>query len=802
MFRARQLILWIAVGVVAAATLFWAFPRAFPLFPSGWQVSKYEAENIAFARLADLGELPPGAYVLTYIDWDLVLENRLQEAAVADPTVDPAASRLGRAMVVWSVRVYAPGAPSNDWSYHAEISPDGEVVDLQLRVPPGEPGEVLAEGDAIERSRAFLTEQGFDLAQYEAPEVRIQQLGERSDLFLRYRDRERLLGDDYPYGVEVGFAGDRLTGYSFYFDDPQRSEILATLQTPTLLQQVWVFLPLVLLPLVAVPFLRLYHAGEIGVRRGVEIALAMLGCGVVVMAFCGPIAGAGWNFGVLTRPQVTWVIGLQMVVLFFSPMALMSLLSWSVGEWYYRDGGGRNLAAFDALFQGKWLNSTFAAASLRGLVSGLALTATTMAIVAALRPTGAWASTGLLMGPWWDGVSWFSIPLVLFALCYALYVSVFGRLLLVSVFARWLGRWGGSLLAIVLGGLLFFPSLFISPLRWSLVLWWFASAVLVFLFLRYGLYTATLAFLAAFVSSNVIGWLGAADPSLQLHSSLALLAVAAPLIVSARHLLAGRVFEYRYEDIPPHVRRIADRERQKVELETARRIQTSILPELPPAVNGVQMSNAYLPATEVGGDFYDVLALEDGRLAVAVGDVAGHGVSSGLVMSMAKSALAVQVTFDPEVEAVFATLNRMVYQSARKRLLATLCYALIDPKKREMYYASAGHLFPYRLSRDGEVVALESVSYPLGVRDQLDVRVRASKLDPGDRLILFSDGVVEGRAEESDELYGFERLERSLARHASASVEGLRDGILEDLGQFTGNAPREDDLTLLILQVP
>ena len=179
-----------------------------------------------------------------------------------------------------------------------------------------------------------------------------------------------------------------------------------------------------------------------------------------------------------------------------------------------------------------------------------------------------------------------------------------------------------------------------------------------------------------------------------------------------------------------------------MELETARRIQTSILPELPPELNGVQLSHSYIPATEVGGDFYDVLALEDGRLAVAVGDVAGHGVSSGLVMSMAKSALAVQVSFNPEVEAVFTTLNRMVYQSARKRLLTTLCYAVIDADKREMSYASAGHLFPYRITGKNEVYALESISYPLGVRDEIDVRVRSAKLEAGDYLFLFSDGVV------------------------------------------------------------
>jgi sigma-B regulation protein RsbU (phosphoserine phosphatase) len=273
------------------------------------------------------------------------------------------------------------------------------------------------------------------------------------------------------------------------------------------------------------------------------------------------------------------------------------------------------------------------------------------------------------------------------------------------------------------------------------------------------------------------------------------------LLLSLRHLAGGREFVYRYEDVPPHVRRIAERERQRVELETARRIQSSILPDLPPSLHGVELAHAYLPASEVGGDFYDVLALTDGRLAVAVGDVAGHGVSSGLVMSMAKSALAVQVTFNPEVEAVFGTLNRTVYQTARKRLLTTLCYALLDPASRELLYASAGHLFPYVVSPRGGVQVLESVAYPLGVRGELVVEPRRARLESGDLLFLFSDGLVEARTEAGDE-FGFERLEQSLARHAGKGVEGVRDGVLQDVLRWTGGVPREDDQTILVLRVP
>ncbi len=253
----------------------------------------------------------------------------------------------------------------------------------------------------------------------------------------------------------------------------------------------------------------------------------------------------------------------------------------------------------------------------------------------------------------------------------------------------------------MLVGAVVFPFLVLAaPLSWTFLIALLFSAVLVGLFLATDLLTVLLAGFVTHTLFVAYPLLTAGDAGLQIQGWIALGLLAAPLLASVRYLGGGKEFVYRYEDIPPHVRRIAERERQRVELETARRIQSSILPDLPPRLAGVDIAHAYLPASEVGGDFYDVLALEDGRLAVAVGDVAGHGVSSGLIMSMAKSALAVQVTFDPEVAAVFNTLNRTVYQTARKRLLTTLCYAVLDPRRLELLYASAGHLHPYRIARD------------------------------------------------------------------------------------------------------
>jgi sigma-B regulation protein RsbU (phosphoserine phosphatase) len=236
----------------------------------------------------------------------------------------------------------------------------------------------------------------------------------------------------------------------------------------------------------------------------------------------------------------------------------------------------------------------------------------------------------------------------------------------------------------------------------------------------------------------------------------------------------------------------------------------------------VEVAHFYLSATEVAGDFYLLEAITAqeatpqkagvdtaGRVAIAIGDVAGHGISSGLMMSAARAALQVQLRADPRVERVFEMLNAVVCRSAGQRLLTTLCYALLEPARRRLHFACAGHLYPYRISVDGTVMALESTAYPLGVREQLSLEPRTVELDPGDALLFASDGLVEWRRLGGEEPYGFDRLERALRQAANRGAVGLRDAVLADLERFLGSGERvvlerlarEDDLTVLVVKL-
>ncbi|HLF56884.1 MAG TPA: PP2C family protein-serine/threonine phosphatase, partial [Thermoanaerobaculia bacterium] len=767
-----------------------------------WSVTRDEAQKIALARVGVLGDLPEDPYVVTRLDSQESVDFRLmmeRDPSLADRV---AASELVSWIANWDVYVYAPKRRSQEWTYHARVAPDGRVLDLVMRLPREEAGAAIAAADARERADRFLAEQGFDLARFEAPEIKIQDQVARTDTTVRYRFREQLLGERLAYGYEVHFAGEQLGGFETWWEDPKPAEVAALLQPFTLAGNLQFFMLFLVLPVVGIYFVRRYHEGVVGIDRSLRIFLLCLGAIVLLLPMVARGATQNWNWGPLTREQTTFMWMAQMLLVFFLPQALVSALSWSAGESLCRERWGAKLAAFDALLRRDWRNRTVAIASLRGLSLGALLAALLLLPTFVLPESLGRPAASIQLGGWWPSAPWPGLALVLSTLIFTLYYELFGRLFLVPLLTQKLGIWVGGLAAAIVAGLVFWAPLGMLPWGTSIPVSIFYSGFLVVAFLRWDFLTSSIASFTSQVMLSAMPFVLAESPRLQIAGWVGILAGAIPALVSLRDLGSEREFVYKYEDIPPHVRRIAERERQRVELETARNIQSSILPQLPAQLNGVEIAHTYLPATEVGGDFYDVMALEDGRLAVAVGDVAGHGVSSGLVMSMAKSALAVQVTFDPEVEGVFRTLNRMVFQSARKRLLTTLCYALLDPKRRELQFASAGHLFPYRVTPGGRVEMLESISYPLGVRPTIEVVSHTAKLDPGDLIFLCSDGLVEARREGSDEHFGFERVEQALARAAGNGAGVVRDAMLAELREFTGDAPREDDLTLLVLRLP
>jgi len=244
--------------------------------------------------------------------------------------------------------------------------------------------------------------------------------------------------------------------------------------------------------------------------------------------------------------------------------------------------------------------------------------------------------------------------------------------------------------------------------------------------------------------------------------------------------------------------RLADVRR---DLETARRIQTSILPRELPRVAGLEMAVRYLPAEDVAGDFYDFLPAGGRRLGVLVADVSGHGVPAALIASMVKVAAAAQAAHAASPGALLTAMNRIFHGTLREQFL-TAAYVFVDLEAGRLTWANAGHPPPL-LQRAGGCTELAPTGTVMGRLSRADHAERSLPLAPGDRLVLFTDAIPEAPSP-AGELFGDERLQAFLAERAGLPPEPLAAALLERLASWSGT-PREggraDDLTLVVLQL-
>lgn len=243
-----------------------------------------------------------------------------------------------------------------------------------------------------------------------------------------------------------------------------------------------------------------------------------------------------------------------------------------------------------------------------------------------------------------------------------------------------------------------------------------------------------------------------------------------------------------------------DQLRMRQELDYAREIQLAMLPAGCPPQGWLDICSLSCPATEVGGDYYDYFPLAGGRLAVVVGDVAGHGMASGLLLAGVRSCLTILADDLDRPLAVLGKLNHMVQQTARRRKLVTLAIVVLDPARRVATVANAGHP-PVFLSGAAGVEEISLPSLPLGTQLDPHFGLRELPLEADDVLLLHSDGLYEGE-DRFGEPYGLERLAASLARvPREMGATAVRDALLADFAAFQGGAPQRDDLTFVVVKV-
>jgi phosphoserine phosphatase RsbU/P len=242
-------------------------------------------------------------------------------------------------------------------------------------------------------------------------------------------------------------------------------------------------------------------------------------------------------------------------------------------------------------------------------------------------------------------------------------------------------------------------------------------------------------------------------------------------------------------------------QRLLAELDTAREIQRQLLPRGAREVPGLDIAASYVPARELGGDFYDFLPYGNGRLALVLGDVSGKGTPAALFGSLAIGILREHVVEHPCPPAeMLKMLNGRLYAARLDARFVAMLFALYDANTRQLTIASAGAPHPL-LIRDGKVEELMVEGVPLGLLPESDYEVFTLDLQPGDLLVFASDGIVESENPKHEE-FGSERLYSLLSTVSPKdSVEDISGAILLATDEFSGSAPPHDDRTLLVLRV-
>jgi sigma-B regulation protein RsbU (phosphoserine phosphatase) len=245
---------------------------------------------------------------------------------------------------------------------------------------------------------------------------------------------------------------------------------------------------------------------------------------------------------------------------------------------------------------------------------------------------------------------------------------------------------------------------------------------------------------------------------------------------------------------------VAQRERLNRELEIAREVQQRLFPQSGPKVEGLDYAGKCRPASSVGGDYYDFVSMCDGRLGIAIGDISGKGVPAALLMASLQASLrGLAISNPPALSTLMGNLNRLIYEASPSNRYATFFFGVYDPRSREFQYVNGGHN-PPMIFRDTEVLRLEDGGPVVGLFGPAQYSQSSIRLERGDTLVLFTDGVSEAM-NDADEEFDEARLIDAVRSGARMNANHLIDHIIGACDDFAAGAPQHDDMTLVVVRV-
>jgi serine phosphatase RsbU (regulator of sigma subunit) len=238
------------------------------------------------------------------------------------------------------------------------------------------------------------------------------------------------------------------------------------------------------------------------------------------------------------------------------------------------------------------------------------------------------------------------------------------------------------------------------------------------------------------------------------------------------------------------------------EMAQAGKIQESFLPEEIPSLPGWQLSAILEPARETSGDYYDFIPLPNGQMGIVVADVADKGAAAALYMASSRTLIrSYAAEYPSQPELVLYNVNQRILTETHAGLFVTIFYGILDPTNGNFIYCNAGHNPPYLLSsqEEGAVQAVPKTGMALGITEGATWDRGEVMLAPGDILIMYTDGLTEAQNKQ-EILFSEERVEKTAQANLGRSAQEIQEAMLEEVHGFVGDAPRSDDLTLVIIK--
>ena len=235
------------------------------------------------------------------------------------------------------------------------------------------------------------------------------------------------------------------------------------------------------------------------------------------------------------------------------------------------------------------------------------------------------------------------------------------------------------------------------------------------------------------------------------------------------------------------------------QLETAREVQSRLLPHSPPKLQGYDIAGVCIPTDDIGGDYFDYIPLAHNRLGLAVADVSGHGIPAALVMTAFRALLRTKALGKSRPASIASTIDRLLPEFTGNQHFVTVLYAVLEASSGDLTYISCGHPPPLLLRANGEVETLNRHNPALGIFQNLHYSEAEANMAPGDILILYTDGVTEG-INQQNESFGIKRLMQVIRDNQQLASADLILKVIRATGAFTAHYGFLDDFTLIIVR--